>query len=60
MSVAQNQSTGAGQTSDTKKRRRHTFMYETMRKAVKKREAAQKVSSELLSYFIAAAPYLTA
>ncbi|OAX43813.1 hypothetical protein K503DRAFT_861974 [Rhizopogon vinicolor AM-OR11-026] len=44
MTVAQNQSTGAGQTSDTKKRRRHTFMYETMRKAAKKREAAQKAS----------------
>jgi hypothetical protein len=35
-------------------------MYETMRKAVKKREAAQKVSSELLSYFLAATTYLTA
>lgn len=44
MSVTQNQSSGAGLTSDTKKRRRHTFMYETMRKAAKKREAAQKAS----------------
>lgn len=44
MSVTQNQSPGAGLTSDTKKRRRHTFMYETMRKAAKKREAAQKAS----------------
>ncbi|KAG2158054.1 uncharacterized protein EDB93DRAFT_742537 [Suillus bovinus] len=44
MSVTQNQSPGAGLTSDTKKRRRHTFMYETMRKATKKREAAQKAS----------------
>jgi chromatin modification-related protein VID21 len=50
MSVTQNQSPGAGLTSDTKKRRRHTFMYETMRKAAKKREAAQKASSEL--YFL--------
>ncbi|KAG1819471.1 uncharacterized protein BJ212DRAFT_1445930 [Suillus subaureus] len=33
-----------GLTSDAKKRRRHTFMYETMRKAAKKREAAQKAS----------------
>ncbi|KAG1749128.1 uncharacterized protein EDB91DRAFT_1235613 [Suillus paluster] len=44
MSVTQNQSPGAGLSSDTKKRRRHTFMYETMRKAAKKREAAQKAS----------------
>lgn len=44
MSVTQNQSPGAGLTSDAKKRRRHTFMYETMRKAAKKREAAQKAS----------------
>lgn len=44
MSVTQNQSPGASLTSDAKKRRRHTFMYETMRKAAKKREAAQKAS----------------
>jgi hypothetical protein len=56
MSVAQNQSNGAAQTSDTKKRRRHTFMYETMRKAAKKREAAQKASSEFHSYFSACRP----
>jgi len=57
MTVAQNQGTGAGQTSDTKKRRRHTFMYETMRKAAKKREAAQKASSEPYSYFLPATTY---
>ncbi|KAG0706394.1 hypothetical protein DFH29DRAFT_171526 [Suillus ampliporus] len=51
MSVTQNQSPGGGLSSDTKKRRRHTFMYETMRKAAKKREAAQKASSELHSSF---------
>ena len=44
LSVSQSASLG-GLSSDTLKRRRHTLMYETIRKVAKKREAAQKASS---------------
>lgn len=37
--------TGVTITSDTIKRRRHSLMYETIRKTAKKREAAQKAAS---------------
>ncbi|KAI6129121.1 hypothetical protein EDD17DRAFT_1563435 [Pisolithus thermaeus] len=42
-SVSQNQNTGLI-SSDMLKRRRHTLMYETIRKVAKKREIAQKAS----------------
>ena len=47
LSVAQSQNANlwSGLSSDTLKRRRHTLMYETIRKVAKKREAAQKASS---------------
>ncbi|KAH7889968.1 hypothetical protein F5I97DRAFT_1849003 [Phlebopus sp. FC_14] len=41
----QNHGSGAGLSSDIMKRRRHTLMYETIRKVAKRREAAQKTSS---------------
>ena len=47
INIAQSQVGGAGVTisSDTIKRRRHSLMYETIRKTAKKREAAQKAAS---------------
>lgn len=60
MSIVQNQSTslGANISSDMLKRRRHTVMYETIRKVAKKREAAQKASSSL-SFCVYQVPLLT-
>jgi hypothetical protein len=50
INIAQGQAGGAGVTgvtisSDTIKRRRHSLMYETIRKTAKKREAAQKAAN---------------
>jgi chromatin modification-related protein VID21 len=52
INVTQNQA-GGGLSSDMMKRRRHTLMYETIRKAGKRREAAQKAASGMFLFSFA-------